>query len=90
MTAERLDALKYAKENKVKFLEELIAFSAIPSISTDPEAKAAIENTAEWVAEKLTSLELQNIKIYPPAGAPYLHRESEREIAPDRHSRFSR
>jgi len=69
-------AIRYAHQQKQQFLEELIAFSSIPSISTDPEAKADIERTAQWVADKLASLGLDNIRIYPTGGHPVVYAES--------------
>lgn len=72
----RFKAIEYAHQNKEVFLEELIAFSTIPSISTDPEAKADIEKTAQWVADKLTSLNVDNVKIYPTTGHPVVYGES--------------
>ena len=71
----RLEALKYSGNHKEKFLEELIAFSAIPSISTDPIAKADIDRTAQWVADKLISLGIDNVNIYPTAGHPVVYGE---------------
>jgi len=69
-------AIGYAHQHQQQFLEELIAFSSIPSISTDPAAKADIERTAQWVADKLASLGLENIRILPTAGHPVVYGES--------------
>jgi acetylornithine deacetylase/succinyl-diaminopimelate desuccinylase-like protein len=72
----RQQALGYAHEHKQQFLDELIDLASIPSISTDPEAKADIERAAQWLADKLASLGLENIKIYPTAGHPVVYGES--------------
>jgi acetylornithine deacetylase/succinyl-diaminopimelate desuccinylase-like protein len=72
----RQQALGYAHERKQQFLDELIDLASIPSISTDPEAKADIERAAQWLADKLASLGLENIKIYPTAGHPVVYGES--------------
>ena len=72
----RQNAVDYAHKNQSKFLEELIDFSSIPSISTDPEAKSAMQQTAQWVADKLTDLGLENIQVFPTAGHPVVYGES--------------
>jgi acetylornithine deacetylase/succinyl-diaminopimelate desuccinylase-like protein len=76
MLDERSKALEYAQKSKEKFLEELIAFCTIPSISTEPEAKTDVERTAQWIAEKFNSLGLDNVKIYPTPGHPVVYAES--------------
>ncbi len=76
MSTVRAKALEYAQKNKNVFLEELIAFSAIPSISTEPKAKADMDRTAQWVADKLVSLGINNVKIYPTPGHPVVYGES--------------
>ncbi len=53
MTNQRSAALQYAHENSDRFLEELKDFVAIPSISTDPERKAELQQAADWVAQQL-------------------------------------
>jgi len=71
----RLEALKYSSNQKEKFLEELIAFSTIPSISTDPAAKVDVDRTAQWVADKFASLGIENVNIYSTAGHPVVYGE---------------
>ncbi len=78
MTDKRQNALEYAQKNQDSFLKQLIALCEIPSISTDPEAKPDMQRTAEWVAEKLTHIGIENIRIMPTAKHPvvygdYLH-----------------
>lgn len=71
----RLEALQYAEANQKKFLNELSDFIRIPSISTDPEKKADMLRSAEWVAKKLNALGMQNIAIYPTGGHPVVYGE---------------
>jgi acetylornithine deacetylase/succinyl-diaminopimelate desuccinylase-like protein len=78
MTNKRQTALEYAQKNHDSFLNQLIALCEIPSISTNPEAKPDLQRTAEWVAEKLTNIGIENVKIMPTAKHPvvygdYLH-----------------
>ena len=76
MTVSRSAALQYAHNNRERFLEELEEFVRIPSISTDPAAKADMQKAAEWVSSQLMALGMQNVKIYPTAGHPVVFGES--------------
>ena len=75
MTDPRSTAIEYAHANSARFLAELIDFGSIPSISTDPTAKADMQRAAEWVAEQLTRLGANNIKIFPTPGHPVVFGE---------------
>ncbi len=66
-------ALDYAHQNKQNFLDQLIELCAIPSVSTDPEAKPDMQKTAQWVADKLTSIGMEHVKIMPTAGHPVVY-----------------
>ena len=78
MTDNRQASLEYAQKNHEEFLNQLIELCKLPSISTDPDASLDIQRTAKWVAEKLTSIGIENVKIMPTAKHPvvygdYLH-----------------
>jgi acetylornithine deacetylase/succinyl-diaminopimelate desuccinylase-like protein len=75
MADQRNEALKYAHHNRERFLEELIEFGEIPSISTDPDAKAEIERAATWVADHLKALGLDDVAIMPTGGHPVVYAE---------------
>ncbi|MFN2237325.1 MAG: dipeptidase [Anaerolineales bacterium] len=72
----RSKALEFAHQNRELFLEELIALSAIPSISTDTEFKSDVERTAVWVSEKFSSIGLENVRVFPTDGHPVVFAES--------------
>lgn len=76
MTNQRSAALQYAHENSDRFLEELKDFVAIPSISTDPERKAELQQAADWVAQQLRDTGIQNVKVMPTGGHPVVYGES--------------
>jgi len=67
------NALEYAHSNEKRFLDELIALCKIPSISTDADAKPAMQETAAWVADKLRAIGIENVKIMPTAGHPVVY-----------------
>lgn len=78
MTDKINTAINYAHNNKEQFLSELIEFCKLPSISTDPDHKDDMVKTAEWVANKLKSIGIENVKIMETALHPivygdYLH-----------------
>ena len=70
------NAVNFAHERQSVFLKDLIAFSAIPSISTDPDHKHDIQNAADWVAKKLLSLGMENVTIHPTDGHPLVYADS--------------
>jgi len=68
-------ALAYAQENRQRFLDELIDFVRIPSISTDAAAKAEMQRAAEWVANELRQLGMEKVQILPTGGHPVVFGE---------------
>jgi len=75
MTEPRTAAIRYALEHRNRFLEDLITFSSIPSVSTDPAHQEDMHKAASWVADKLRQLGASQVKIYPTAGHPVVYGE---------------
>ena len=69
-------ALQFTQANRSRYLDELKEFLQIPSISTDPAAKADMQRAAEWVAGQLHNLNMQKVQITPTAGHPVIYAES--------------
>ena len=63
----------YIAENKQKFLDELLDFLKIPSVSADPAFTEDVAKTAEFVADSLRSAGANNVKIFPTAGHPIVY-----------------
>jgi len=61
-------ALDYAHQNHERFLSELIEILKIPSISTDAEYNNEVLRAAEWMANHLKGLGIQNVEIMPTEG----------------------
>ena len=61
-------ALEYAHQNRERFLSELIEILKIPSISTDAEYNDEVRRAAEWMANHLKSLGIENVEIMPTDG----------------------
>jgi len=73
MTDYRTSAIQYAHENSTRFLDELKDFASIPSISTDETTKTSILQAAQWLANHLRSLGMENIQIFQTAGHPVVY-----------------
>ncbi len=58
-----------------RYVEELVAFAAIPSVSTDSAYAAGMAHAAEWVAAQLRSAGVQNVCIEPTPRHPIVYGE---------------
>ena len=65
----------YIKENKDRFINELIELLKIPSISADPAYKKDVLNCAEAVAKSLQDSGAENIEICETPGYPIVYAE---------------
>src|SRR5215216_3099929 len=61
-------ALEYAHQNRERFVNELIEVLKIPSISTDAEYNSEVMRAAEWMANHLKGLGIENVEIMPTDG----------------------
>lgn len=66
---------QYVSDNKERFLEELMEWLRIPSISADPAYKGDVDRAADWVMEKLQALDMDRVEKYPTAGHPIVYAE---------------
>lgn len=63
----------YVKDNEDRFLEELKTFLRIPSISTLPEHNGDVQRAAQYVADQLKSIGMENIEIIPTGKHPLVY-----------------
>jgi acetylornithine deacetylase/succinyl-diaminopimelate desuccinylase-like protein len=75
MTDNRTAALRYAQEKRKDFLEDLMAFCAIPSVSADPTYQPEIRRAAEWTAGQLRATGADRVEIFPTSGHPVVYAE---------------
>src|SRR5512141_1976919 len=68
-------ALTYLDENYDRLQNELIELLRIPSISHDSKYKAEMDNAAEWLAQKLRSMGVNNVEILPTEGHSVVYGE---------------
>lgn len=65
----------YLQANKERFLEELLTFLRIPSVSADPKFDDHMTEAAEWIKEKLSAAGLSHTEICQTAGHPIVYAE---------------
>jgi len=75
MADHREKAIQYVRGNRDANLASLKEFVAIPSVSTDPAHNPDIQRAAEWVADRLRNLGMNNVKIYPTVKHPVVYGE---------------
>ena len=68
-------ALAYLEENYDHFHNELIELLRIPSISHDPAYKADMDRAADWLADKLRAMGVNNVEIMTTAGHSVVYGE---------------
>ncbi len=61
-------ALEYAHQNHDRFLNELIEVLKIPSISTDAQYDNDVLRAAQWMANHLEGLGMENVEVMPTQG----------------------
>jgi acetylornithine deacetylase/succinyl-diaminopimelate desuccinylase-like protein len=65
--------LSYIGGNNERYLRELTELLAIPSVSTNKENIPDIQRCAQWVADHMRSIGLQNVQVMPTAGHPVVY-----------------
>ena len=65
--------IDYINNNKKRYVDELIDFLKIPSISNNPENKPDMLDAAKWVENQLKGVGLENVKIYETDGHPVVY-----------------
>ena len=68
-------ALQYAHDNERRFLDDLKALCAIPSISSIPEYAGEVHRAAEWVADALRQAGLEQVQLMQTEGHPVVYGE---------------
>src|SRR5690349_3758282 len=65
----------FVQSNQERFLEELKRFLRIPSISTLPEHRGDVERAAQFVADSLKAVGMENVEVIATAGHPLVYGE---------------
>jgi len=65
--------VRYLQDNREKHLEQLIDFIKIPSISALSENKRDVERAANWLANELKRIGMENVEIMETDGNPIVY-----------------
>ena len=63
----------YLDTHRQRFLEELLEFLRIPSISALPERAEDVARAGDWVAQRLTAAGVENVEVLPTGGHPVVY-----------------
>jgi acetylornithine deacetylase/succinyl-diaminopimelate desuccinylase-like protein len=66
-------AVSFARDNQQRFLSELKDLLRIPSISTLEEHKSDVRRAAEYVANELGRIGMENVEVIPTNGHPLVY-----------------
>jgi acetylornithine deacetylase/succinyl-diaminopimelate desuccinylase-like protein len=65
--------IDFINVNRERYLEELKAFLAIPSISALPQHAGDVKRCAEWCADEMRRVGLQNVRLISTPGNPVVY-----------------
>jgi acetylornithine deacetylase/succinyl-diaminopimelate desuccinylase-like protein len=65
--------LDYINANRDAFVEQLKGFLAIPSVSALPEHAGDVRRAAEWAADELRRIGMQNVTLHETPGHPIVY-----------------
>src|SRR5450759_4076973 len=65
--------IDFINTNRDRYLEELTQYIAIPSVSALPEHAGDMRRCAEWTAEQLKTIGLQNVRVIETPGHPVVY-----------------
>src|ERR1700726_1618607 len=68
-------AVDFARNNQQRFLNELKDLLRIPSVSTLNEHKFDVQKAADFVANDLRRIGMENVEVIPTKGHPLLYAE---------------
>src|SRR4030042_1401435 len=65
----------YLAEHKESFLNELLEFLRIPSISALPAHAADVKRAAQWVETRMKAAGIESVRVLPTGGHPVVYGE---------------
>src|SRR5260370_42477893 len=66
-------AVEFARNNQQRFLSELKDLLRIPSVSTLAEHKSDVQRAADFVANELRRIGMENVEVIPTKGHPLIY-----------------
>jgi acetylornithine deacetylase/succinyl-diaminopimelate desuccinylase-like protein len=70
-----LKVIDFINTNRDKYVEELKQYLAIPSISALPQHAGDVKRCAEWTAEEMRRIGLENVRLEDTPGNPIVYGE---------------
>ena len=67
------NVIDFINTNRDKYVEELKAYLAIPSISALPQHAGDVKRCAEWTADEMRRIGLQNVRLIDTPGFPVVY-----------------
>src|SRR5436190_6994488 len=67
------NVIDFINTNRDRYVDELKAYLAIPSISALPQHAADVKRCAEWTADEMRRIGLQNVKLIDTPGFPVVY-----------------
>ena len=67
------NVIDFINVNRERYLEELKALLAIPSISALPEHAGDVRRCAEWCGDEMRRVGLQNVQLFETPGNPIVY-----------------
>ncbi|HEY3384699.1 MAG TPA: dipeptidase [Vicinamibacterales bacterium] len=65
----------YLESHRDEILDELVAFTSIPSVSADPHYRPDVEKAARWVADRLKRAGLDRVRLFSTEDHPVVFGE---------------
>ncbi len=69
------NVIDFINTHRDRYVDELKEYLAIPSISALPQHQADVQRTAEWSAEEMRRIGLQNVRLIETPGFPVVYGE---------------
>ena len=70
------NVIDFINVNRDRYLEELKALLAIPSISALPQHGNDVRRCAEWCADEMRRIGMQNVRLIETPGNPVVYGDS--------------
>jgi acetylornithine deacetylase/succinyl-diaminopimelate desuccinylase-like protein len=67
------NVIDFINTNRDRYLDELKEYLAIPSISALPEHKGDVRRCAEWTADEMRHIGMQNVRLEETPGHPIVY-----------------
>ena len=64
------NVIDFINTHRDRYVDELKSYLAIPSISALPQHKEDVRRCAEWTADEMRRIGLQNVKLIETPGFP--------------------